>query len=247
MTTQMTDMQAMASLFRKKASVMAALEGGMVKTGENTHFKYKYVTASRIKHAVSRLLFDNGLSLQMSGLNTDMSVSVVEKKDGGTKEVPILRIQFQITLCDLDTGATESSFWFGEAQATDDKAASKCATSALKYYLISNLMIADKDEDKRDTDNQKRRPVETQAAPVQHRPTDSKPSSPAQPPTTSTTAHWSTDDAMMGKMYAWAEKENASRDDVNAAIAAAGKVLSNLTRDEVKLIVIESLKNRIPF
>lgn len=151
-TDQLAVMKAMASLYQKKAAVMQALEGGMVKTGENTHFKYKYVTASRIKHAVSRLLVENRLSLQMSGLNTENAVSVVEKKEGSTKEVPILRIQFQITLCDLDTGATESSFWFGEAQATDDKAASKCATSALKYYLISNLMIADKDEDRRDTD-----------------------------------------------------------------------------------------------
>jgi hypothetical protein len=59
--------------------------------------------------------------------------------------------------------------------------------------------------------------------------------------------HWSTDDAMMGKMYTWAQdKWNASRDQVNAAIAASGKTLLDLSRDEVKEIVAES-KQRIPF
>lgn len=145
-------MRAMASLYKKKAAVMKALEGGMVKTGENPHFNYKFVTASSIKHTVGQLFADHGISLQMSGVATENTVSIVELKGGATKQVPILRIQFAISLCDVDTGAVEQSFWFGEAGATDDKAASKAATSALKYYLISNLMIADKTEDKRDTD-----------------------------------------------------------------------------------------------
>lgn len=169
MTTPNTDievMKAMASLFRKKAAVMKALEGGIAKSGSNTHFNYKFMTASEIKHIVGGLFADNGLSLQMSGVATENAISKVERKEGPAKEVPILRIQFAISLCDMDTGAVEQSFWFGEAQATDDKAASKCATSALKYFLISNLMIADKEEDKRDTDRGPRRqqPAQTQQA-----------------------------------------------------------------------------------
>ncbi len=179
--SNLEEMQAMASLFRKKAAVMQALEGGMAKRGENTHFNYKFTTASDIKHTVGQLFAAHGLSLQMSGVATENAVSVIEKtdfktKEVSTKQVPILRIQFAISLCDIDTGAVEQSFWFGEAGATDDKAASKCATSALKYYLISNLMIADKDEDRRDTDRSKR-PVQRQnnaPAPI--------PSQPAQTP-----------------------------------------------------------------
>ncbi len=152
----LSEMQAMASLFKKKAAVVQALEGGIVKSGENTHFNYKFMTASAIKAIVGQLFAVNGIVLQMSGIATENAVSIIEIKGGGTKQVPILRIQFQITLCDIETGAVEQSFWFGEAGATDDKAASKCATSALKYYLISNLMIADKEEDKRDTDRSKR-------------------------------------------------------------------------------------------
>jgi hypothetical protein len=171
MNNDLEIMKAMASLYRKKAAVMQALEGGMAKTGENTHFNYKFVTASSIKHTVGQLFATHGLSLQMSGVATENAVTITEKKNFKTgeverKETPILRIQFQISLCDVDTGAVEQSFWFGEAGATDDKAASKCATSALKYYLISNLMIAHKDEDKRDTDNAPRklsRPQETSA------------------------------------------------------------------------------------
>jgi hypothetical protein len=161
-------MRAMASLYKKKAAVMKALEGGMAKTGENTHFNYKFVTASSIKHTVGQLFADHGISLQMSGVATENTVSIVELKGGATKQVPILRIQFAISLCDVDTGAVEQSFWFGEAGATDDKAASKAATSALKYYLISNLMIADKGEDKHDTDRDggRRRPTSPDATPA---------------------------------------------------------------------------------
>lgn len=145
-------MRALASLYRKKAQVMKALEGGMAKTGSNDHFNYKFVTASNIKQTVGALFSEHGISLQMSGVGTENSVSEIELKNGNIKRVPILRIQFAIALCDVDTGAREESFWFGEAEARDDKAASKAATSALKYFLISNLMIADKEEDKRDTD-----------------------------------------------------------------------------------------------
>lgn len=150
-------MRALASLYKKKAAVMKALEGGIVKGGTNKHFDYKFMEASTIKHTVSALFAEHGISLQMSGVATENAVSHVEVKDYVTKEtrlkeVPILRIQFAISLCDVDTGAVEQSFWFGEAGATDDKAANKCATAALKYYLISNLLIADKSEDARDTD-----------------------------------------------------------------------------------------------
>ncbi len=175
MSNELEMMKAMASLFRKKAAVMEALEGGMEKKGKNDHFDYKFMTASDIKRTVGRLFAKHGISLKMSGVGTENAISLVETKDFKTKEirikeVPILRVQFSICLCDIDTGAVEESFWFGEAGATDDKAASKAATSALKYYLISNLMIADKDEDKRDTDRDagKRRPVPTEVpqAPV---------------------------------------------------------------------------------
>src|SRR5690606_14077268 len=121
----------------------------------NEHFRYEFMTGSTIKHTVARLFAEHGLSLQMSGMQTESTISTVEFKGGASKQVPILRVQFAISLCDVDTGAREESFWFGEAGATDDKAASKAATSALKYFLISNLLIADKEEDERDTDNQK--------------------------------------------------------------------------------------------
>src|SRR5688572_26844707 len=112
---EMSDRQALASLFKKKAAVMHALEGGMAKKGENDHFGYKFVTASDIKRTVSALFAQHGLSLQMSGIATENAVSHVETKDFKTKEtrikeVPILRVQLAIRLCDVDTGAVEESF-----------------------------------------------------------------------------------------------------------------------------------------
>jgi hypothetical protein len=165
--SNLEEMQAFASLFKKKAAVMAALEGGMAKDGTNEHFKYKFMSASSIKHAVGHLFAIHGIALKMGGIATENAVSSVTNSKGETKNVPILRIQFSISLCDVDTGAVDESFWFGEAGATDDKAASKAATSALKYFLISNLMIGDKEEDARDTDNQKRPVKKSESAPSQ--------------------------------------------------------------------------------
>ena len=197
----------------------------MAKTGTNEHFNYKFVTASDIKRVVSHLFAQHGLSLQMSGIGTENVVVMVETKDYQTKavrmkEVPILRVQFSIRLCDVDTGAVEESFWFGEAGATDDKAASKAATSALKYFLISNLMIADKDEDKRDTDRdaKKRRPVDA--------------------PQPQNAPHWSMDESAMSKMYEWAMREhNATRAEVNKIVAKTGKTLLDLEKSEVMTAV----------
>lgn len=248
MTTPNTDiqvMQAMASLFKKKAAVMDALGGGMEKKGKNEHFDYKFVTASDIKRTVSALFHTHGLSLQMSGIHTDNVTTLVEVKDYKTqsvrmKEVPILRIQFSISLCDIDTGAVEQSFWFGEAGATDDKAASKAATSALKYFLISNLLIADKDEDTHDTDLDRRKGRQEKASPA---PMQSSPAKQTVVPA----PHWSADKTMMDKMYAWALKEHKYTPDlVDKAIATSGKKLSELDRDQVKLIVAEDAQ-RIPF
>ena len=178
MTNDLEMMKAMASLFRKKAAVMEALEGGMAKDGTNEHFKYKFMSASSIKHTVGRLFAANGIALKMSGISTENAVSTVTSSKGDTKNVPILRIQFSICLCDVDTGAVDESFWFGEAGATDDKAASKAATSALKYFLISNLLIADKEEDARDTDRDNRKKSQSQSTP---RPTENTPAKPQAP------------------------------------------------------------------
>jgi len=240
MNSDLEMMKAMSSLFRKKAAVMAALEGGMAKSGENTHFNYKFITASAIKMTVGQLLASHGLSLQMSGVATENAVTIVEKKDFKTgavtpKEVPILRVQFAITLCDVDTGAMEQSFWFGEAGATDDKAASKAATSALKYYLISNLMIADKDEDARDTDRdggKKKRAPEQRPAPTETQ-------APASAP------HWSNSTETVERLYAKARDDlKMSVSAVQAAIAASGKPITSLTEKQAWALVSAAAKER---
>jgi hypothetical protein len=240
---EMSDRMAMASLYRKKAEVMHALEGGMVKSGENTHFKYKYMTASAIKKAVGQLLYQNGLSIQMSGVEAHQAASVVEKKDGGTKDVPILRIQFSISLCDLDTGAVEQSYWFGEAAATDDKAASKAATSALKYFMIANFLIADKNEDKRDTDNQQaRKPSSDNRAPnppqapqnAAPRPSAPTVSAPVETPPNGP-IDWLQSDPF--KKWAW-DTFRIPKEGLPAILAKAKKV--PLSKDEAKGAVLAS-------
>jgi hypothetical protein len=238
MTNELEMMKAMASLFKKKAAVMNALEGGMSKKGTNTHFNYKFVTASDIKQTVGRLFAEHGLSLQMSGVGTQDAISRVEKKDGSYKEVPILRVQFSISVCDVDTGAVEQSFWFGEAGATDDKAASKAATSALKYFLISNLLIADKDEDKHDTDRDRRKTRPEQAAPQTHAPASSNGSSSANEP------NW----WLALKVYLKQEYGN-SIELIESQLNAARRVLKDGRVDVSSTLedVLKAMKSEIPF
>lgn len=237
-------MKALASLFRKKAAVMQALEGGIAKNGKNTHFDYKFMTASEIKHTVGRLFAQHGISLSMSGIATETTVTTITLKDSKTKDVPILRIQFRISLCDVDTGAVEESFWFGEAGAGDDKAASKCATSALKYFLISNLLIADKEEDKRDTDNQRRRPQEAQN-PVQA-PQQPSTSAPMQTPVSApsdakSTPAANTDWLKEQRFIKWAwDTFRIPGEGLPAAIAKTKKPAISLTKDEAKGAVLAS-------
>lgn len=237
MSEQLEMMKAMASLYRKKAAVMKALEGGIVKEGKNDHFKYKFMTASTIKHTVGQLFADHGIALKMSGIATENIVAAVEVKDYQTKEVrlkevPRLRIQFSICLCDTETGAVDEAFWFGEADATDDKAASKAATSALKYFLISNFMIGDKDEDERDTDASKPRPRKQE-------PSNITPLPQAAP-------HWSLVPDVLARMYATMAKDyKASEQDVNAAIRASLKPLVQMTGDQVTEAVKQFMSMKV--
>jgi hypothetical protein len=237
MTTHenVSDMQAMASLFRKKVKVIKALAGGLEKGGKNDFHKYKYITASDVKHAVGDAIADAGLSMQMSAIES-RHINVPTKNG----DALILQVQFQITLCDIDTGAIETSLWLGEAGLTgqDDKAANKAATAALKYYFLSNFLIGDKEEDERDADSDRDRNPDSQSRPTPK---------PAAPTPANSASHWSEDKTMMDKMYAWALKDyKYTKELVDQAIAKSGKKLSLLSRDEVKAIVLED-SQRIPF
>ena len=93
-------------------------------------------------------------------------------------------------------------------------------------------MIADKDEDKRDTDRDAKK----------RRPSDA-PQSPAPQPQIA--SHWSTDPRLIDAMAKWAlDTHKASRDDVNAAIVASGKPITALERDDVKLLVAKHMQKK---
>jgi hypothetical protein len=203
-TSEINPMQAMASLYRKKVSVLKALSGGLEKGGTNTFHKYQYVEASDVKHAVGLALIDAGLSLQMSVIES-RHISV----PGKNGDALILQVQFQISLCDIDTGAIETSLWLGEAGLTgqDDKAANKAATAALKYYLLSNFLIGDKEEDERDADKDAEKGTDRKASNSNKpRPAQSPtPSAPTKPAPVADLLRY--DDAdRFPKFLAWAKK-----------------------------------------
>lgn len=186
-TDTLTDMQALASLYRKKAAVIAALNGGLSKDGRNDFHKYDYVRASDVKQAVGLALSQHGLALHISAVDSRRD-TVSDKGDFRVE------VQYQISLCDTETGAAEMSLWYGESigKGADDKGFNKASTSALKYFLLATFLIGDKDEDEHDADKDghlKAPSSAPQKQPQKAAPTSSKtvtppaPATPVQAPT----------------------------------------------------------------
>lgn len=149
-------MQAYASLYRKKAAIILALNGGMDKDGKNMHFNYKFIKADDVKHEVGALFAQYGIALQMSKHESRILIVSIATKDG-PKETAFMEVDYLVSLCDCDTGAVETSGAAGLALFTpgDDKVINKCGTAALKYFLMNTFLIAEKDEDDPDADKGK--------------------------------------------------------------------------------------------
>jgi hypothetical protein len=140
----LTDMQAMAALYRKKTAVTALLAGGVPKDG--THPKFKFIDASDAKKAIGQAMAEVGLSLHMSAAEHKR----IPLPANNGKEADLLNVWFYMTLCDAETGATETTMWLGEANlyGHDDRGFAKASTSAEKSFLLATFMVGDKDDDK---------------------------------------------------------------------------------------------------
>lgn len=117
-----------ASLFAKKARVMQQLSR-LPKSGTNTHFKYAFATDSDVLDAIRSKMAEEQLSLAVSMLEV-------------FRQGDITTAKFEMTLCDGETGETDTVCWFAEAQDKGDKGINKCSTAAVKYYLLKNFLLS---------------------------------------------------------------------------------------------------------
>lgn len=117
-----------AKLFAKMSRAMARLER-LPKRGHNTHFGYDFVTDADVSDAVRQALAAEGIAFFAEML----SASKVEER---------CVVQFSYTFADIESGATRSCTWVGEANDKQDKGIAKAATSALKYFLLKNFILS---------------------------------------------------------------------------------------------------------
>jgi hypothetical protein len=193
----------MATLYRKKAQVMGLLDP-VKKSGTDATKGFSYMTASALKHAVREAMAQVGLSLSVSLQTMD-----VETTDKGRRTIA----RFAFSICDGETGASETSEWIGIGSDaySDDKGFNKASTSAMKYFLAATFLVSAEDSGQ-DQPSSKQRDARTQTpSPKAHAPETARtasaqaaPQTPAAAPSADVTLS-STDKDKWPKFLAWAK------------------------------------------
>lgn len=132
-----------AALFKKMSNVMAHLDR-IEKRGHNSFFNYDFVTSDDVLDAVRKAMVKEGLALYVNMTGTSTAETGGVDKAGKPKIKHIA--YFEFNFADSETGEVLSCLWQGEALDNEDKALSKCATSAEKYFLLKTFLIGTGDE-----------------------------------------------------------------------------------------------------
>ena len=130
-----------AGLFKKMSGVMGRLDR-IEKRGHNTYFNYDFVTSDDVLDAVRKAMVAEGLAFYVNMVK----VEVVESADKNGKPKAKHIADFEFNIADGESGEVLTCIWKGEAIDTEDKALSKCATSAEKYFLLKTFVIGTGDE-----------------------------------------------------------------------------------------------------
>jgi len=130
-----------STLYAKMARVMAATSY-IEKDGKNPHFGYRYATDSAVYNTIRQQLAENNLAVFASMVDV---VQTEMAKEGGKKGWHTLA-KFEFTIADGDSGEKFTCSWQAEADDQQDKGVNKCATAALKYWLLKTFVIPTGDD-----------------------------------------------------------------------------------------------------
>ncbi len=137
------------TLFAKMARIMSKVER-LKKTGHNNFFNYDFATESDVADTMRPLLAEENIII----LPDMTSVEQVTYQSDKGKTTWRTRCTFVFTLACGDTGATRSCSWSAEADDLGDKGINKCATAALKFFLLKTFVMSTGDElDESDNDH----------------------------------------------------------------------------------------------
>lgn len=147
------------TLATKLSQIMGEV-GGLKKDGRNESQKYNFVTADAVMTALRDRFAAHGIAFFTS--MTDVWQETIEKTktyDGKTtiQVYTHTRARFEFTFIDGEDGTTFTNVWFGESDDYGDKGVNKCATAAVKYFLLKMFLIHTDDQPDADADNDAQR------------------------------------------------------------------------------------------
>ena len=204
-------------LYAKMARVMSAIEP-LAKDGVNSFFNYKFATDRAVYEAVREQLGNEGLAI----LTSMVDVTQMYDENGGKQKWRTMA-KFEFTIADGASGETHTCVWWAEAADQSDKGVNKCATAALKYWLLKTFLIPTGDDPDADAPEKgaksARRTVNAQTGEVTR--SEAQPTTRAQrstqetgaphgdelPPAAQEMAHWTTESGAINKMVAWAREQ----------------------------------------
>lgn len=185
------------SLYAKMAQIMAEINY-LPKSATNTHFNYKYTPDVVVYDKCRELLAAKGIALFASMTGVEQTFSTKTNAKGQEIGEWHSLVHFEFMLVDSESGETKTCTWSAEANDGQDKGINKCATAALKYWLLKTFIISTGD----DPEAEISAPTPKTTPKPKTVPPTSKPNGQPTPPTASTpltnghtgsedAAHWS--------------------------------------------------------
>lgn len=135
----MTELNAKLQQKKNAARKLLHKKGVVARDKKNDFDNYKYFSEAGYKKLFTELFSTVGLELTSSV--EDVERFTVEGKQSNGRQV---KVRFQ--LHDIETGAFEEAYFFGEGFDKGDKGIYKAYTGALKYYLANTFMVATGDD-----------------------------------------------------------------------------------------------------
>ena len=135
-------------LYAKMSTIMGQVsqidKDSQMKGGQ---LNYKFVSDAAVFHKMRGLLVEHSIALfaSMTAVEQDRIV-VGEDKFGNAKDKFHTRARFEFTLVDSETGESHMSTWYAESEDSVDKGVNKCATAALKNWLLKTFIIPTGDD-----------------------------------------------------------------------------------------------------
>lgn len=125
------------TLAGKLARMMGEVSG-VQKRGWNPHHKYNYVLSTDVYEATRELMARHGVVLVQRPILESIERTEKATRNGTTCHI---RMAWEFTWMDAETGESIQVTWVSEAEDGQDKGSNKAATAARKYFLVTQLQI----------------------------------------------------------------------------------------------------------